>query len=219
MAAAIPLPPPLKDNLRVVDFAVGPPSNPPTSTDLSRAAFYKKALMDIYVLDPDDRITDADISAALQYEATLISIACKDSNAAPPWFVNAFETLKNDLKKQLKEDLEGVKEDLKKELKDDLKAVKEQLTQIEARQKTIDAKVSKDEVDPTVPGTPFDSTPGAFDIQVFLEVLLKGRQFPGNGLHIGEVPSPLAGEMRLQSVFTISQHPLTACSWQDDQRA
>ncbi|KAJ3497723.1 hypothetical protein NLJ89_g10309 [Agrocybe chaxingu] len=72
-----------------------------------------------------------------------------------------------------------------------------------------------DEVDPTVPGSPFDSTPGTFDSQVFLEVLLKGKHFPGNGSHVGEVASPLAGEMRLQSDFAISQHPLTACSWQE----
>ncbi|KAF9554079.1 heme peroxidase [Agrocybe pediades] len=32
-----------------------------------------------------------------------------------------------------------------------------------------------DVVDPTIPGTPFDSTVGTFDTQVFLEVLLKGK--------------------------------------------
>ncbi|CAA7268285.1 unnamed protein product [Cyclocybe aegerita] len=71
-----------------------------------------------------------------------------------------------------------------------------------------------DVVDVTIPGTPFDSTPDTFDTQVFLEVLLKGKLFPGNGSQPGEVLSPLAGEMRLQSDFAISQDPRTACIWQ-----
>ncbi|KAF4611708.1 hypothetical protein D9613_004042 [Agrocybe pediades] len=79
-----------------------------------------------------------------------------------------------------------------------------------------------DVVDPNIPGTPFDSTPFTFDSQIFLEVLLKGRLFPGknNASAPGEVLSPLAGEMRLQSDFAISQDPRTACFWQamvDDQ--
>ena len=53
------------------------------------------------------------------------------------------------------------------------------------------------------------------DSQVFLEVLLKGTLFPGNGSQPGEVLSPLHGEMRLQSDFAISQDPRTACFWQD----
>ncbi|KAF4611527.1 hypothetical protein D9613_003605 [Agrocybe pediades] len=72
-----------------------------------------------------------------------------------------------------------------------------------------------DVVDPTIPGTPFDSTVGTFDTQVFLEVLLKGKLFPGNGSQPGEVLSPLAGEMRLQSDFAISQDSRTACFWQN----
>ncbi|KAF8184680.1 manganese peroxidase 1 [Pholiota molesta] len=71
-----------------------------------------------------------------------------------------------------------------------------------------------DVVDVTIPGTPFDSTVGTFDTQVFLEVLLKGKLFPGNGSQAGEVLSPLAGEMRLQSDFVISQDSRTACFWQ-----
>ncbi|KDR78109.1 hypothetical protein GALMADRAFT_138251 [Galerina marginata CBS 339.88] len=71
-----------------------------------------------------------------------------------------------------------------------------------------------DVIDTTIPGTPFDSTVGTFDSQVFLEVLLKGSLFPGNGAQTGEVLSPLHGEMRLQSDFAISQDPRTACFWQ-----
>ncbi|PPQ65549.1 hypothetical protein CVT26_000506 [Gymnopilus dilepis] len=90
-----------------------------------------------------------------------------------------------------------------------------------------------DKIDPTIPRTPFDSTPGTFDTQFYLEVLLKGSLFPGNGSQSGEVLSPLAGEMRLQSDFAFSQglilcHALlvlvnnahvtdsrTACFWQE----
>ncbi|KAF8155406.1 manganese peroxidase 1 [Crassisporium funariophilum] len=72
-----------------------------------------------------------------------------------------------------------------------------------------------DVIDTAIPGTPFDSTAGTFDTQVFLEVLLKGKLFPGaNVSHPGEVLSPLAGEMRLQSDFVISQDSRTACFWQ-----
>ncbi|PPQ70002.1 hypothetical protein CVT24_003777 [Panaeolus cyanescens] len=72
-----------------------------------------------------------------------------------------------------------------------------------------------DVVDPSIPGTPFDSTPGTFDSQVFLEVLLKGKLFPGAGEQPGEVLSPLAGEMRLQSDFALARDPRTACFWQE----
>ncbi|KAF8886705.1 manganese peroxidase [Gymnopilus junonius] len=72
-----------------------------------------------------------------------------------------------------------------------------------------------DTIDPTIPGTPFDSTVGTFDTQVFLEVLLNGSLFPGNGSQAGEVLSPLHGEMRLQSDFLIARDPRTACLWQE----
>ncbi len=62
-----------------------------------------------------------------------------------------------------------------------------------------------DEVDPTIPGTPFDSTPGNFDSQFFIETLLVGTQFPGTGPHPGEVESPIVGEMRLQSDFLLAR--------------
>ena len=72
-----------------------------------------------------------------------------------------------------------------------------------------------DVVDPSIPGTPFDSTVGTFDTQVFLEVLLKGTLFPGkDGANPGEVLSPIPGEMRLQSDFVLSRDPRTACFWQ-----
>ena len=73
-----------------------------------------------------------------------------------------------------------------------------------------------------VQGTPFDSTPGSFDSQFFVEVtflltvllscwliypqtLLKGTLFPGNVSNVGEVQSPLKGEFRLQSDFSIAR--------------
>ncbi|KAF8881775.1 fungal versatile peroxidase from pleurotus Eryngii [Infundibulicybe gibba] len=71
-----------------------------------------------------------------------------------------------------------------------------------------------DLIDPTIPGTPFDSTPGLFDTQVFIEVQLKGVAFPGTDNTEGGVISPLGGETRLQSDFEISRDPRTACEWQ-----
>ncbi|RPD55001.1 manganese peroxidase isozyme precursor [Lentinus tigrinus ALCF2SS1-7] len=71
-----------------------------------------------------------------------------------------------------------------------------------------------DHVDPTIPGTPFDSTPDLFDTQFFIETQLKGTLFPGNGSNQGEVMSPLAGEIRLQSDHDLARDSRTACEWQ-----
>ncbi|KAJ7486980.1 putative versatile peroxidase [Mycena latifolia] len=71
-----------------------------------------------------------------------------------------------------------------------------------------------DHVDPTIPGTPFDSTPGIFDTQLFIETQLRGTLFPGNGSNPGEVQSPLAGELRLQSDAALARDSRTACAWQ-----
>ena len=49
------------------------------------------------------------------------------------------------------------------------------------------------------PGAPFDSTPGLFDTQFFVEVQLHGAQCPGAVKHLGAVESALVGEMRLES--------------------
>ncbi|KAK0212397.1 manganese peroxidase 1 precursor [Desarmillaria ectypa] len=70
-----------------------------------------------------------------------------------------------------------------------------------------------DHVDPTVI-TPFDSTPGLFDTQVFIEVQLRGTSFPGTGGNQGEAESPLAGEIRIQSDASLSTDSRTACDWQ-----
>ncbi|KAJ3509862.1 hypothetical protein NLJ89_g4993 [Agrocybe chaxingu] len=72
----------------------------------------------------------------------------------------------------------------------------------------------QDRVDPTVEGTPFDSTVERFDSQFFLEVLLNGTMYPGHGSHEGEALSAIKGEMRLKSDFLMSQDPRTACFWQ-----
>lgn len=84
---------------------------------------------------------------------------------------------------------------------------------------TVDLLIShtvaaQDHVDPTIPGTPFDSTPSSFDAQFFVETLLAGNIFPGNGSNVGEVLSPLGGEFRLQSDFAISRDARSACEWQ-----
>ena len=62
-------------------------------------------------------------------------------------------------------------------------------------------------------GSPFDSTPSTFDNQFFVESLLQGTAFTGNG-EGGEVMSPIPGEFRLQSDFAISRDSRTACEWQ-----
>ena len=89
------------------------------------------------------------------------------------------------------------------------------------------------DVDPTRNGLPFDSTPGHFDGQFFVETQLRGTGFPGyvpfvylkidqyiyatlysSAGNQGEVESPLPGELRLQSDFLIARDSRTACEWQ-----
>ena len=71
-----------------------------------------------------------------------------------------------------------------------------------------------DLVDPTIPRTPFDSTPAIFDTQFFIETQLRGTSFPGRANVKGESLSPLRGEMRLTSDFLIARDSRTACEWQ-----
>nr|QNH91263.1 peroxidase [Pleurotus tuber-regium] len=71
-----------------------------------------------------------------------------------------------------------------------------------------------DHVDESIPGTPFDSTPGIFDSQFFIETQLRGTLFPGTGGNQGEVESPLRGEIRLQSDHSLARDSRTACEWQ-----
>ncbi|KIJ56820.1 class II peroxidase [Sphaerobolus stellatus SS14] len=71
-----------------------------------------------------------------------------------------------------------------------------------------------DHVDPSIPGTPFDSTPSSFDTQLFVEVQLRGVSFPGTGGNQGEVESALAGEIRLQSDHLLARDSATSCEWQ-----
>ncbi|KAF8174493.1 manganese peroxidase 3 [Mycena galopus ATCC 62051] len=71
-----------------------------------------------------------------------------------------------------------------------------------------------DDVDPTISGVPFDSTPSVFDTQFFVETQLRGTLFPGTAGNQGEVESPIAGELRLQSDFGLARDSITACLWQ-----
>ncbi|KAF8889890.1 versatile peroxidase VPS1 [Infundibulicybe gibba] len=70
------------------------------------------------------------------------------------------------------------------------------------------------DIDPSIAGSPFDSTPTVFDSQFFVETLLKGTLYPGDGPHHGEVMSPIRGEFRLQSDAAIARDSRTACRWQ-----
>ena len=69
-------------------------------------------------------------------------------------------------------------------------------------------------VDGSIPRTPFDSTPGRFDTQFFVETQLRGTLFPGDGPNEGEVMSPLRGEIRLQSDHLFARDSRTNCFWQ-----
>ncbi|KAJ7769208.1 manganese peroxidase [Mycena maculata] len=71
-----------------------------------------------------------------------------------------------------------------------------------------------DDIDPTIQGVPFDSTPSVFDTQFFVETQLRGTLFPGTGGNQGEVESPIAGELRLQSDSELARDSATACLWQ-----
>ena len=58
---------------------------------------------------------------------------------------------------------------------------------------------AQNDIDPTIPRTPFDSTPTIMDGQFFIETQLRGTAFPGQGGIQGVSESPLKGEFRLQS--------------------
>ncbi|KAH8806851.1 heme peroxidase [Flagelloscypha sp. PMI_526] len=74
----------------------------------------------------------------------------------------------------------------------------------------------QEEQDHSIPFTPFDTTPESLDSQFYLEVLLNGTAYPGNGPHgASEVLSPLPGEFRLQSDFAIARDNRTACFWEE----
>jgi len=71
-----------------------------------------------------------------------------------------------------------------------------------------------DHVEPDFPGSPFDSTPGVFDTQLFVEVQLRGTTFVGTGGHSGEVMSAQKGVIRLQSDHLLARDARTSCTWQ-----
>ncbi|EKM80806.1 hypothetical protein AGABI1DRAFT_71350 [Agaricus bisporus var. burnettii JB137-S8] len=73
---------------------------------------------------------------------------------------------------------------------------------------------ASDTIEPGLEGVPFDSTPGEFDRQFFIETMLKGTSFPGTGGNQGEALSPLPGELRLESDGLLARDERTACDWQ-----
>lgn len=74
--------------------------------------------------------------------------------------------------------------------------------------------------DPSLTGAntgQLDTTPAKFDTEFFLETLLKGVGYPGNGSNaINEVESPLPKQnvVRLESDFALAHDNRTACTWQ-----
>ncbi|KAF9453904.1 class II peroxidase [Macrolepiota fuliginosa MF-IS2] len=74
---------------------------------------------------------------------------------------------------------------------------------------------ASDTIVPGLRGVPFDSTPGVFDTQFFIETMLKGTMFPGGvGGNQGEAAAPIAGEIRISSDEDLARDPRTACEWQ-----
>jgi cytochrome c peroxidase len=73
---------------------------------------------------------------------------------------------------------------------------------------------AQDHVDPSVHGSPFDSTPSSWDTQVFIEVQMRGTFFAGGGPNVGEVMAGLPGEMRLLSDHLLARDSATSCFWQ-----
>ncbi|KAJ7314261.1 putative peroxidase [Mycena albidolilacea] len=71
----------------------------------------------------------------------------------------------------------------------------------------------QEHIDPTIPNTPFDLTPGIFDNNFYRDTLLPGFVTPGSSLHTGQVLSPFKGEFRLQSDFALSRDLRTAGRW------
>ncbi|KAJ7446321.1 heme peroxidase [Mycena latifolia] len=72
----------------------------------------------------------------------------------------------------------------------------------------------QEHIDPTISGTPFDSTPAVFDTNFYLETLLRGTLWPGSGPHNGQEKSPFRGELRLQSDWALARDSRTSCHWQ-----
>ncbi|KAK7455279.1 hypothetical protein VKT23_011152 [Stygiomarasmius scandens] len=72
----------------------------------------------------------------------------------------------------------------------------------------------QEDVDTTIPFTPLDSTPTLLDAQFYVETLLEGTMWPGNGSNPGEVKSPFPDEFRLQSDYLLARDSRTACYWQ-----
>jgi cytochrome c peroxidase len=73
---------------------------------------------------------------------------------------------------------------------------------------------ASDGIETNFPGTPFDSTPGVFDTQLFIEVQLRGTTHVGTGGHQGEVQSAQNGVIRIQSDHLLARDSRTACTWQ-----
>ncbi|KAJ7122103.1 manganese peroxidase 1 [Mycena epipterygia] len=72
----------------------------------------------------------------------------------------------------------------------------------------------QEHIDPTIPNTPFDSTPTVFDTNFYLETLLPGTTWPGTLNNKGEVQSPSKGEFRLESDAALARDSRTSCHWQ-----
>ncbi|KAJ7635651.1 heme peroxidase [Mycena polygramma] len=72
----------------------------------------------------------------------------------------------------------------------------------------------QEDVDPSISGMGFDTTPTVFDTKFYADTFSKkGTVIPGDGLHKGEVLSPTKDQFRLQSDVALAHDPRTVVTW------
>ncbi|KAF7341321.1 Peroxidase [Mycena venus] len=71
----------------------------------------------------------------------------------------------------------------------------------------------QEHIDPSIPGTPFDTTPSILDTKFYRDTLVPGHIWPGDGQYTGEAKSPTPGQFRLQSDVALAFHPRTILHW------
>ncbi|KAJ6460082.1 heme peroxidase [Mycena vitilis] len=72
----------------------------------------------------------------------------------------------------------------------------------------------QEDVDPSITGMGFDTTPRIFDVAFYNETFSKkGTMIPGDLLHKGEALSPSKSQFRLQSDVALAHDPRTVATW------
>ncbi|KAJ7642422.1 heme peroxidase [Mycena polygramma] len=71
----------------------------------------------------------------------------------------------------------------------------------------------QEDIDPAVPGMPFDTTPTILDTAFYNQVLYPGTVWPGNGSNPGEAKSASKHTFRLQSDYALARDKRTTEHW------